>query len=66
MSPVREAEKAVEALTSAELSEFRRWFAEFDFQQWDQEIEADAAAGRLDALVDEALEEHRSGRTRPL
>jgi len=31
-----------------------------------QEIETDAEAGRLDSLAEEALAEHRAGKTRPL
>ena len=32
---------------------------------WDREIERDAAAGKLDKLMDEALQEHRAGKTEP-
>ena len=66
MSSVNEAEKAVQQLSGAELSEFRRWFYEFDARLWDAQFEADAKRGRLDALANEALAEHRSSRTRPL
>jgi len=66
MSSVNEVEKAVRELSGAELAEFRRWFFEFDAQIWDAELEADAQKGRLDALGDQALEEFRSGRSRPL
>ncbi|HEV3051171.1 MAG TPA: hypothetical protein VGX50_12735 [Longimicrobium sp.] len=33
---------------------------------WDREFEEDVAAGRLDALADEALTDLRAERTRPL
>lgn len=33
---------------------------------WDEQMERDERAGRLDALMDRAIEEHRAGRTRPL
>jgi hypothetical protein len=62
MSSVREIEEAVERLTPAELDAFRTWFAEFDATAWDHQMEEDVAAGRLDALADEALEELRAGR----
>ena len=32
---------------------------------WDREIERDVAAGKLDQLVEDALREHRAGKTRP-
>ena len=34
-------------------------------QQWDQQLAADAAAGKLDSLAEEALRELREGRTTP-
>ncbi|MBA2244560.1 MAG: hypothetical protein H0W11_06365 [Gemmatimonadetes bacterium] len=48
------------------MSEFRAWFLEFDAEAWDRQFEQDVAAGRLDALADEALADLRAGRTRPL
>lgn len=66
MSTVPEIESAVQRLSSAELREFRAWFLNFDAAKWDRQIERDAAAGRLVTLADEALAEHRAGRTRPL
>ncbi len=42
------------------------WLAEHAEREWDEQIERDERAGRLDALIDRALEEHRAGRTRPL
>lgn len=62
MNTIREIEKAVEGLSPEELAAFRAWFAAFDSDAWDQEIEDDAAAGRLDDLADEALADLRAGR----
>jgi hypothetical protein len=62
MSTIRDIEKAVRELTPEELTEFRRWFAEFDAAAWDAQLEADARAGRLDALADEALDDLKHGR----
>jgi hypothetical protein len=66
MSTIHEIEDAVSNLSSEELSRFREWFFEFDARVWDRQLEADVAAGRLNELADEALAEHRAGRTRPL
>ncbi len=66
MLTAESVERAVEQLSPAELAKFRRWYAEFDAQVWDAQIEADAAAGKLDALADEALAEYRNGRAREL
>jgi hypothetical protein len=66
MSKVEELERAVSQLDREQLAAFRRWFLEFDAELWDRQFEQDAVAGRLDALGDEAVHEHREGRTRPL
>jgi hypothetical protein len=66
MSTITEIEQAVQKLAPQELAEFREWFARFDADQWDLQIERDATAGRLDALADEALDDVRQGRCRDL
>jgi len=62
MSSAKEIEEAVLRLPADELAAFRSWFAEFEADAWDRRIEEDAAAGRLDALADEAVEDLRAGR----
>lgn len=56
-----EIEQAVEKLPPRELEAFRRWFAAFDAQRWDEQIEADVASGKLDALAGRALTVYRRG-----
>lgn len=62
MRSVKEIEEAVQKLSVEELAAFRAWFTEFDADVWDREIEEDVAAGGLDGLADEALEDLRAGR----
>jgi hypothetical protein len=62
MGSIKEIEEAVLRLSAAELAAFRAWFTEFDAAAWDRQIEDDVAAGRLDALADEAIEDLRTGR----
>jgi len=62
MGSVREIEEAVLRLSADELVAIREWFAVFDGEAWDRQIEADARAGRLDALADQALQDLRAGR----
>ena len=62
MGTLQEIERAIAALPPAELARFRDWFRELDAQRWDQQIEQDAQAGRLDALADEAVRDLRAGR----
>ncbi len=62
VSTLEEIEDAVRRLSSKELAAFRAWFAQLDAAAWDRQIEEDIAAGRLDALADEALHDLREGR----
>jgi len=62
MSPVQEIKQAVCQLSPEDLAAFRAWFAEFDATVWDRQLEEDVAAGRLDRLAEEALQDLREGR----
>jgi hypothetical protein len=66
MTKIEALEKEVEKLSAKELASFRSWFAEFDAAAWDDQLEADAQAGKLDGLADSALADHRAGRSRKL
>ena len=66
MSSVDEIRSAIERLPKRELTRFRRWFARYDAEVWDQQLEEDVAAGKLDALARAALRDHRAKRTKPL
>jgi hypothetical protein len=66
MITAESVEQAVKQLSPAELAKFRRWFAQFNADAWDAQIEANAAAGKLDALAEEALAEYHSGQAREI
>jgi hypothetical protein len=66
MGNVKSIENAVESLPPMELAEFRRWFADFDANAWDRQIEQDAVSGKLDQLAVEALADYRAGSARQL
>ena len=66
MTKIESLERQIRGLSAQELAEFRRWFAAFDAAVWDAQLEADAAAGKLDALADAAIADHRAGRSRKL
>ena len=64
---VTEIIDAVKELSDLEKGEFFDRLTEIDFEDaWDRQIEADAKAGRLDHLWQQALEDIEAGRTRPL
>lgn len=66
MTNVEKLKSEIEKLPGEEYSELSRWFLETDWKRWDSQIEADAAAGQLDFLIEEALEEKAKGRLRDL
>ena len=66
MGKVEKIEDEVQALSPAELEQFRAWFLEYDWAAWDQQLERDVQAGRLDDLADKALREHAADKTTPL
>lgn len=59
---INEIETAIKNLSATDLEAFRNWFAEYDAEQWDGQMERDAAAGRLDTLADDAVKDFREGR----
>lgn len=66
MTKLEQIERSIAALNPKELKAFAKWFEAFRADMWDRQIEADAKAGRLDKLAEQALIEVRTGRTRPL
>lgn len=66
MTKVESLEQEVAKLTREELAAFRDWFLEYDWQEWDRQLEEDVSAGRLDALAAEALAEYERGETKEL
>ncbi len=66
MSKVETLEREIEKLSAEELAAFRDWFANYDADAWDRQMEADVKAGKLDRLAAEALAEHKRGETKAI
>jgi hypothetical protein len=66
MRTVEDIEQALTELPPDQLAEFRAWFETFDAARFDESIERDAKAGRLDRLAEQALTDFRAGRAREL
>ncbi len=66
MTKLDDIAKAVEQFTLEELAEFCEWFEALQARRWDEPIERDITAGKLDWLSDKAEAEHRAGLTRKL
>ena len=56
MLKLEQLQTEIEALPEKDFVRLRRWFAEKDWEQWERQIEADDAAGKLDFLLAEASE----------
>ena len=66
MTTIERLEEQVKSLSEDDLTEFRRWFLEWDNDEWDRQIERDATAGKLDALASAALAEYMAGQAREI
>ncbi|HTY86913.1 MAG TPA: hypothetical protein VMB80_05560 [Candidatus Acidoferrum sp.] len=66
MSTVKEIEAAIQKLKPHEIREVADWLQELREELWDKQIEADAKAGRLDKLMEEAKQDYLAGRCKPL
>jgi hypothetical protein len=59
---LHELEAAVAGLPPADLTTFARWFEEYLADAWDRRIEADVAAGGLNAAGQQADNDFEAGR----
>ena len=66
MQSVQEIEKAVTKLSASELLNFREWFAKYDYEIWDRQLEEDAKSGKLDKLADQAISDFEAGKCREI
>jgi len=44
----------------------RIWFAEYDSELWDMQLERDVVAGRLDQVAERAMRDHEAGKSTKL
>ena len=61
MSRVEEIEAAIEGLEPDEYRHIVQWFRLREQRRWDEQMDADSAAGKLDFLFDEAESEAAKG-----
>jgi hypothetical protein len=66
MSTVEEITAAIAALPREQVTQIRAWLNERAEGEWDAQMEQDEREGRLNALAERALAEHKAGKTRPL
>jgi len=66
MSMIDDIEAVIRGLPSEDQYRLARRLQDVLWAAWDRQIEEDAAAGRLDHLLDEVEADITAGRTRPL
>jgi hypothetical protein len=66
MSTVQDIERAIQALTPPELEELYACLDQHCPQPIDARIQSDLAAGRLDKVINRALDDEKNGRVQPL
>jgi hypothetical protein len=63
---IQEIEQAITQLPQTQLNELVAWLNEYHHRVWDQQIEEDLDAGRLDSVIAAAEREYLAGLARPL
>ena len=62
MTKIDHIKAAIAALPADEVARLREWLMELDEQRFDEQIERDAAAGKLDELIAKARDNYKAGR----
>ena len=61
MSSIVEIQQAILVLPRSEYVQLRKWLNDLDWEKWDRQIKGDSEEGRLDFLIEEALEAKGNG-----
>ena len=56
MTSIAKIQEEILALSETDYRQLKKWLNELEWDEWDQQIEEDSNAGRLDFLIAEALE----------
>ncbi len=64
MSAVEKLEREVQLLPPGQFAEFAAWFNRLQNEQWDREMDDDAASGKLSFLFEEAEAESKQKQLR--
>lgn len=61
MLTLEQLETAILQLSPNDFNQLLEWFFDLDYQRWDEQLEDDIAAGKLDTLAEEAMADFESG-----
>ena len=62
MKSIEEIESAIKNLPPEELTRLRKWYDEFEADQWDRQLEEDVHVGRLAQPSGQAVKDFHDGR----
>lgn len=66
MTQIEAIQAEIKSLSQEDFARLREWISERDWHNWDQQIERDSAAGKLDFLLKEAHAAKLQGKLRDL
>ena len=66
MDTIADIQRSIEQLAPDDVARLREWLEELDGRLFDQKLERDAKAGKLDKMAAKAVADHEAGRTRKL
>ncbi|MEH2330801.1 hypothetical protein [Nostoc sp.] len=66
MLTLEQIESTILQLPPNEYEKLIQWFADLDYQRWDEQLEKDIADGKLEALAQEAIAEFETGNYRTI
>ena len=61
MTNIAKIQEEILALSETDYLQLKQWFDELAWDKWDQQIEEDSNAGKLDFLIAEAREAKEKG-----
>jgi hypothetical protein len=64
MTTVEQIETAILQLPPKDFQRLAAWLQQLDQERWDDDLAHDVAAGKLDALAEEAVRDFKAGRFR--
>jgi hypothetical protein len=66
MTKLEKIEKEIASLDHSEVRKLSEWFAAYEADLWDKQIDRDAGDGKLDALIQKAKLEIAEGKVSPI
>jgi hypothetical protein len=66
MLTLEQLETAILQLSSNDFNQLLEWFFDLDYQRWDEQLEDDIAAGKLESFAEEALADFEAGHYRAI